>query len=297
MQIGLLLIGLAAISWGTTGTTLVLLQRVVVMNPLVVGFWRMAFAAPLLLLLASQSQPKRQLAQADWLTYLGMGTCIAAYQVCYFAAVPLAGVAVTALVAICSAPLFVALLAAWRLGERLTAKMCAALALGLTGTTLLISGPQLTIAPNFPTGVVLALGSGLSYAAYAVIAKAQVAKTPPIQVAAIGFSAAAVWLLPAIMLQSSWSDWWLALPYLLYLGVIATGIAYAIYMIGLRTVPVTIASITTLLEPLTAALIGVYFFQEPLGPLGVVGAGLLVAAIALLSVNPKWPKATGNHDS
>lgn len=285
MRIGLLLIGLAAISWGTTGTTLVLLQRVVVMNPLVVGFWRMALAAPLLLFLSSR-QPRRQLAQVNGLTYLGMGACIATYQVCYFAAVPLAGVAVTALVAICSAPLFVALLAAWQLGERLTARLYTALAFGLTGTTLLISGPQFAIAPRFPIGVALALGSGLSYAAYAVIAKAQVAKTAPLQVAALGFSAAALWLLPAIALQSSWADWWLALPYLLYLGVIATGIAYAIYMVGLLSVPVTVASIATLLEPLTAALIGVWFFREPLGSLGMVGAGLLVSAIAFVGATP-----------
>jgi DME family drug/metabolite transporter len=73
-------------------------------------------------------------------------------------------------------------------------------------------------------------------------------------------------------------------PWLLYLGVIATAGAYALYTIGLRTTPASVAGIVTLLEPLTATLLGVLVFGERLGTAGTVGALLMFAALALLLV-------------
>lgn len=289
MPLSFLLIALAAISWGTTGTTMVLLNQVVTMNPLVVGFWRMALASPFLLLLASREtlfsqRPSRSSCQA----YLIMAACIATYQVCYFCAIPLAGVAITALVAICSSPLLIALMAAVFLGERLTLKTYTSLFLGITGTVLLVLRPDtLTTNTGFLWGVLFALGASSSYAGYAVIAKAQVVALSPVLVAAYGFTAATIFLLPALAWQPPLADWIRALPFLLYLGLVTTAIAYAIYMIGIRHTSATAAGIVVLLEPLTATLIGVFFFREPMPLMGILGAVLLVSAISLLTLQPK----------
>ena len=43
---GLLLICLAAVAWGTTGTTSVLIAQQATISPLLIGFWRMALALP-----------------------------------------------------------------------------------------------------------------------------------------------------------------------------------------------------------------------------------------------------------
>ncbi|MEO0868915.1 MAG: hypothetical protein AAFY17_10795, partial [Cyanobacteria bacterium J06642_11] len=43
---GLLLICLAAIAWGTTGTTSALIAQQVTISPLVVGLWRIVFGMP-----------------------------------------------------------------------------------------------------------------------------------------------------------------------------------------------------------------------------------------------------------
>ena len=59
----------------------------------------------------------------------------------------------------------------------------------------------------------------------------------------------------------------------LYLGVVTTGLAYAAYTTGLTTVSAAAAGIVSLLEPLTATLLGVVLFDERLGALGVVGRG------------------------
>lgn len=287
MQWGLLFICLAAISWGTTGTTMMLLTQVTPVHPLVVGFWRLAIAAPVLLLLAYRNSEVRRLpSRHEWLGYLKLGACMALYQVSYFWAVSLSGVAIAALVAICSSPLFIVLLAAWRLGERLTAKIYLSLGLGVLGTVLLVANPEAiaNYQSNFLIGVVLALGSGFSYALYVVLAKAQLSQDHPAALAAFSFTAAALLLTPVLVLQPPLGEYLKVLPYFLYLGIVPTGIAYAFYMAGLHHTSAATAGIAVLLEPLTATLLGVWVFKEPMGVTGIIGAGLLLGAIALLSI-------------
>lgn len=295
MQWGVWLICLAAISWGTTGTTMVLLHQVMPMHPLVVGFWRMAIASPLLLLLASRTPGYWPQPRSTLKTYLGLGLCMAVYQIGYFGAVSLAGVAITALVAICSSPLLIALLAAWRLGETPTRNVYVALGLGLLGTGLLVASPEaIAIRPRgFLWGVVLALLAGFSYATYAVLSKATLAKLQPVQVAAFSFTAATLLLMPALWLQPFTFAALPGLPFLLYLGIVPTALAYALYMLGLRRTSATVAGILVLLEPFTATLLGVFLLREPMGLLGLLGALLLLGAIALLTIQPRRV-STGN---
>ena len=59
--------------------------------------------------------------------------------------------------------------------------------------------------------------------------------------------------------------------------------AYVIFTAGLRRVPVTAAGIVSLLEPLTATPLGLLVFGERLGPMGWVGAAMLLGALALLA--------------
>jgi DME family drug/metabolite transporter len=285
---GLILIALAAISWGTTGATMTLLARHAAADPLLVGFVRLAIAAPFLLGAALVSTRNWRLTTGrDALALLVMGGAMAAYQVFYFRAVTLTGVAVAALLAICSSPLMIAGLAALFLRERLTAVVVASLVMAVVGTALLVIGPRRIgeISSGFALGAVLALGAGLSYAMYAVIGKATLARVSPLPLAGITFTLAALalapvlWWEPAVAepLQKGW-------PLFLYLGLVPTALAYGLFTVGLRRTPATVAGITTLLEPLTASTLGVLFFGERLGVAGTIGAILLLTAIALLTV-------------
>jgi DME family drug/metabolite transporter len=69
-----------------------------------------------------------------------------------------------------------------------------------------------------------------------------------------------------------------------YLGVVPTAAAYILYVLGLRTTPVTVSGVVTLVEPLTATLLGVLFFGDRLGAAGALGAVLLFAAVAGLTL-------------
>lgn len=258
-------------------------------GPLLVGWMRLAVAAPCLLatawLASARPAPRPTFARADWPVLGAVGAAMAAYQLFYFWAVTLTGVAVAALLAICSAPMLIALLAALVLGERLTTVMRLSLVLAVAGTALLVVGPRGLgqIAGRFGGGALLALGAGLSYAVYAVGTKRLLERVPPLPLAAATFGLAAVLISPALVaagpIRAPLAETW---PLLVYLGVVPTAVAYVLFTAGLRRVPATAAGIVSLLEPLTATTLGVAVFGESLGALGVLGAALLLGALVLL---------------
>jgi len=281
---GLALIGLAAVSWGTTGSVTTVLVATAGTNALVIGAVRMLVAAALLLILAWWTGGSLRIDRAVRGRCVVMGVCMAAFQVTYFSAVTLTGIAIAALIAICCAPLLIAGLAAVTLGERITGRVASALALGIAGTALLIVGPRTAadLSGRFVAGVVLAVGASLVYALYVVLAKAVLVRTSPLPMAAVNFAVAALVLAPMLATAGVSRQLALGWPWMLYLGAVTTAGAYAIYTLGLRHVSASSAGIVALVEPLTATLLGVFLFGERLGVAGAIGAVLLFAALGLL---------------
>ena len=282
---GLLLIVVAAITWGTTGATMKLVAAGSPMSPLLVGFLRVAIAAPCLCLASRWlGGPIRLPERGDRGRVLVAGLAMGTFQACYFWGVAKTSVAVGSLIAICSAPLLITVLAAVFLEERLDRRTWVALLVGTTGAALLTAGPHgfSHRPPGFLTGVALALGAGLSYAAYAVAVKDLVHRAPPLTVAALTFSVAALSLLPVLLVEWPVADargWAL----LVYLGVVPTAVAYILYLIGLRTTRVTVSGVLTLMEPLTATFLGILFFGDRLGLGGAIGVVLLLRAVVALT--------------
>jgi DME family drug/metabolite transporter len=282
---GIVLIALAAISWGTTGSVTTVLVARAGAHPLLIGTVRMALASVLLVAGSLGVAGTVRVARRDVLRCVATGACMAGFQAAYFTAVTLSGIAATALVAICSAPLLIALLAAWTLGERLTRRTVLALGLGVAGTSLLVAGPSrvATPAPAMAAGVLLALVAGLAYALYVIVTKRSLAASPPLPLTAATFTIAAVLMAPTLLwVPAPLAQVTVGWPWLLYLGAVATAGAYALYSTGLSQVPASVAGIVSLLEPLTATGLGVLLFGERLGAPGVIGAALLLAGLALV---------------
>jgi DME family drug/metabolite transporter len=160
------------------------------------------------------------------------------------------------------------------------------LGMAVLGTALLVIGPRGPgeIAGRSVLGALLALGAGLSYAVYAVSTKRLLARAAPLPLAAATFTLAALLITPVLLAEPSvrrpLAEGW---PLLVYLGVVPTALAYIFFTVGLRRVPATTAGVVSLLEPLTATVLGVMVFGESLGVMGMAGATLLLAALLRLT--------------
>jgi DME family drug/metabolite transporter len=106
----------------------------------------------------------------------------------------------------------------------------------------------------------------------------------PDAVMAVVFSIGALLLSPFLMTADLH---WMAAPrgiaVVLHLGVVVTSLSYWLFARGLRTVPVAAAVTLTLVEPLTAALLGIVLLGERLSRTAFGGIALLFAGLAVLA--------------
>jgi DME family drug/metabolite transporter len=70
------------------------------------------------------------------------------------------------------------------------------------------------------------------------------------------------------------------------LGLVATALAYVLYIRRLLTTPVSTVVSLALAEPLTAALLGIVDLGERLPPSVWLGIGLIFGGLALLIIRP-----------
>jgi DME family drug/metabolite transporter len=289
---GLLWLVGAALIWGTVGVASALLNRIETTPALTVGFLRLAFSSPFLLGLAvivTRRNPF-QLKRREWLLVTLMGLTTACYQLCYFTAIPMSNVTLVVVIALCSSPIIVAVLSIPIFGERLTIRISGALLLALVGTGLLAFGGGQAgefFKPEYLWGALLALGAGFSYSSFAILSKLTTrhSEIGAPQAMSVAFTLGALMLLPLAWFSGNLKfdlagGVWL---WALYLGIVPTGLAYLIYMRGLRTATATAATITTLLEPAVAAFLAWLLLKETLSFSSLLGAILLIGSVALLS--------------
>jgi DME family drug/metabolite transporter len=282
---GIALVAVAALLWGTTGIATKTLYQQSELGPLTVGFFRLAFAFPFVAVLAFSRGALRpsSLRGRDLALMLLAGVTLALYQVCYFSAIARVGVTVATLVTLCTAPVIVALVSAMLLRERLGRRLVLALVCAAAGTAALVGMPGAEVAEgDLVAGIALALGSAAGYATVTLLGR-PLGGSDPLAATTVSFGAGALALLPLALATGLGGahtavDWGL----LLYIGAVPTAFAYALFLFALRFARPTVASIVTLLEPLTAAILAWALFGETLGPLGLAGGGLLIGAILLL---------------
>ncbi|MBX7236313.1 MAG: EamA family transporter [Caldilineales bacterium] len=282
-----LLVLTAAFLWGTIGVVGKALYGLGQVSPLALGMFRLVVAAPLLRLLSwrlDRGQSWR-FGRGEGRWWLLAMTSMGAYQLFLFSAVRRTDVTTAIFLAICTAPILVALAAPFVLGERLTRTALAAGGLALAGTTLVLgfSDPGAMLASGKLVGNLLALGAAVCWATYAIVARHLVQHHSPTRITFFTFAGAALLVAPLVV----WQDQPVSLPpagwaLAIYLGVFPTALAYFLYVRGLRTVGATTSSFLALAEPGTAAILAALLFDEQLSGGGWLGVGLLLAGLALL---------------
>ncbi|MFP4068171.1 MAG: DMT family transporter [Spirochaetaceae bacterium] len=276
---GMLLVLAAAFLWGTSGTAQALAPEGA--TPVVIGGIRVgvggAFLAVAAALRGGFVSPRRFLRPA----FLVGGIAQAVFNVSYFTGLALTGVAVGTTAAIGSVPIFSGLLGILLNRERAGLRWYIATGIAVTGLVVLLSaGERVNLEP---AGLLFALLAGFSYSFFTFLSGRLVASFAPDAVMAVSFLLATCMIAP-ILPHGSLA--WVRVPggttTVLYLGLVSSGLAYMFYGRGLRTVMVSHVGTLTLAEPLTGALLGIFFLREAMTAQSVVGIVLIFVGQALL---------------
>jgi DME family drug/metabolite transporter len=216
-------------------------------------------------------------------TVLAIAVGVAVYQLSFFAAVKLTGVAVGTVVAIGTGPAAAGLLGHIVNGERLTTRWALATACAAAGVALLAGDGGGTVDPG---GITLAIVAGAGYATCTVLSKRLLVRGfAPEGVMAAGFGGAAVLLVPVLIVAGpgflTGAD---GLALALYLGAIPTALAYVLFSRGLRSLTSGETATLVLAEPLTAAMLGVVALGEQPSVAAGAGAALVLAGLAILAL-------------
>jgi drug/metabolite transporter (DMT)-like permease len=192
-------------------------------------------------------------------------------------------------------PIFVTVIAAWLLADKLTSNKTIGLLLGVSGAILLIVFKSKNIAsssaPNMVAGDIMVLVNAISYSFYFVWVKPLMSHYSPIQVMRITFTIGSFFILPFGLGPAIHTSWhamdmqaWLAL---IYVVVGATFLAYLLNMLSLKTLGPGITGSYIYTQPLFAAAIGIIFLSEPVGMVQILSA--LLIGIGVYIVNKKKP--------
>ncbi len=178
----------------------------------------------------------------------------------------------------CTYPISTALCATTLMGERLNGRIAIALALSLVGVSIVL-GPGADLSPGVTTGALSALGASV-LAGAAVATARQLRLTESAYLVTTYFMAVGT-LCTAPALLSGLPDMTLTLVTVL-LGVVLTSVGGQILLHqGLGFAPATQASLAATTTVITAAVLEALVLGERLAPHTLLGAGVIVAAVAL----------------
>ena len=263
---------LAASLWG--GMYVVSRLTFASIPPITLGLLRLLVGAAVL------SLALRRLPALGDRRLAALGGLLAATLVLQFSGTELAGAAAGSLLTLLT-PVFVALLAPWLLSERTRPRQWAGIAVALAGAVLVTGGA----AGGSLVGDLLLVGASLTWAAYTVAGAPLVRSRGALEVT----TAASLWAIPLMVPATALE---LASgrhlePNLgaglgvLYLGVLATAVAWWAWYRGIERLPAVTASIFFLAQPVVgiALSIPIFHLRPSLG--FAAGSALVVAGMLL----------------
>lgn len=206
------------------------------------------------------------------------GLLLAVHFATWIASLRYASIAVSTLL-VCSTPIFTE---AWAMRRgRIRPRALAGIGLAVLGVALVAGVPSRS---ETPLGIGLALAGALAMAAYLTLVGASdrrydtlavVARTYPL--AALVLTAAALTLrdgIPPLGAGGAWGG-------ILAMAFGSQLFGHTVLNAAVRTLSPTFVATTTLLEPAIAAVAAAIVFGERLAPATGIGAGAILAAIAL----------------
>jgi drug/metabolite transporter (DMT)-like permease len=180
--------------------------------------------------------------------------------------------------------MFTAVVAAVWMGDALTARKLAGVALGIVGVTVLVGWDPIAMNWAVVLSVGAMLAASLAYALGSVYAKRTFAGSPPLAIAIGQLTAAATIVLPlAAVSAPEQRPSTIVVLSVLGLALPSTALAYMLYFRLIANVGPTSTSTVTLLVPLFGLLFGVVLLDEPVGVGTLAGLVLILSSVTLIT--------------
>ena len=184
-------------------------------------------------------------------------------------------------------PTIVILLSPIVFKERLTVKKALCAAISIVGMVLVsgVIGESGGQSPNL-RGILLGLGAAFFYSAVVITNK----KLPGIdayQRTTVLLLSAGMVMLPYLLLTDGFSSGEFntsSVLLLLVVGIVHTGIAYAMYFGSMDGLSVQSIAVFSYIDPVSALLFSVLLLQEPLSVPGIIGAVMIIGSAMISEI-------------
>lgn len=187
-------------------------------------------------------------------------------------------------------PIFIPILAAFFLHERITPAKIACVALSMAGVVVIV-GMDGTVDAS---GALLMLASVFLWSTASIIIRRVSGRYDPMQIALIAILCA----LPFtggwsfIELQSAPCSFTLeSVLAVLYMGVLGTAVTHSLWNYSLRVMDASFCSMFYPMQPLVSSILGVLFLHEAVTPGFVIGALMICCGIVAAVISAKPRKA------
>jgi len=262
-----LLLAATALIWSSGGLAIKLIE----LHPMAITGLRSALAAATLAALL-RDRLSFSLSRAQ----LGAALGYAGLLISNVAATKLTTSANAILLAY-TAPIYVALLAPLFLGERTRRSDWLFIALTMGGMILFFMD-KLSTAGLW--GNIIAIGTGMSYAAFTLCMRAQKSASP-VESVVLGHALTAVLGLPFLLQGLPSAEGWFGL---LYLGIFQQGMSLLLYVWCIKRLGALPAILILTLEPIFNPVLVALGYGELPGPWAMVGGTVVILAITLRGI-------------
>lgn len=283
---GYLLAAAAAVLWGVSGVVARRLLRGE-LRPDELLIFRTGLAAGILFIWLRLIAPhllRVQLCDLPYFALLG-AIGLVANQGFYYVALSLVSVGYALLLQYL-APVFLMIYGVWSKTEKMTAGKTLAACTAIIGCALMVIGQQGGLAGVSVTGTLCALGSALGFTFYAAYGQRGLKRYDARTMMAYAFLfAALLWLIIRPVWTLNWASYDLATwGFFFYLAVAATVLPFGLFLASLRYLEPSRSSLTSMLEPVTAAAVAWGWLGEHLTPLQTLGGAAVLGGVLLLQV-------------
>lgn len=287
---GIIALSVTAFIWASTFTVIKIgLEKI---TPLNLSFVRSILATFFLLGWFLLRRERQEIARALKL-HLGYIIGLGVVGVTLFNIFQNIGIGLTssgiASLLVASNPVFILILSASFLGEKITRNKAAGMVLGCVGIiTVTFLGKNMAILLRSGSfwGNILALLSAVCWAVYSVMNKKALERYTPLTLTALAYVFGSLILFlfcftfedVSLIFQWSLSSW----SILLYLGILASGVTFYLWNYALSTMEASRASVFIFLVPVVAILLGKVILSETITGFTFLGTALVLSGIYLM---------------